>query len=117
MWPAFNPEISSYGIQGTLDNPVTIRLNSSSNAVVTVNGKVISGDSFTSRGGIVEIKVTSGDGKQSKTYTLDLGQELPPEVTENAPVNNTIVIIAVLVAVVALAAVATLLVLRKKNNK
>lgn len=108
MWPAFNPEISSYIIQGTLEDTVTVQLNAANNAVVTVNGKQIEGDTFTSRGGKLEIQVTSGDGNSTKTYYLDLGEELPAEI-------NAGLIVAV--AAVAVAAVLVVLVLSKKKKQ
>ena len=115
MWPAFNPEISSYAILGVLEDTVTIHLNPANNAVVTVNGEVVTGDSFTSRGGKLDIQVTSGDGKASKTYHLDLGEALPPLQTGIQLDTNTILVI-VLVAVVAAAAVVIALELKKKNT-
>ena len=115
MWPAFNPEISSYAILGVLEDTVTIHLNPANNAVVTVNGEVVTGDSFTSRGGKLDIQVTSGDGKASKTYHLDLGEALPLLQTGIQLDTNTILVI-VLVAVVAAAAVVIALELKKKNT-
>jgi hypothetical protein len=85
------------------------------NAVVTVNGENLTGKTFTSRGGTVEIKVTSGDGKNTKTYHLDLGKELLPEKTAHTLDTNTILTI-VLVAVVAVAAVVIVVELKKTKK-
>lgn len=113
-WPACNPEITSYAILGALEDTVTVHLDVSSQAVVTVNGEKIDGDSFTSRGGPVEIKITSGDGKTTRTYNLDLGEELPPLPTGLQLDTNTILVM-VLVAVVILAAVFVVIELKKKK--
>ena len=114
-WPVCNPEITSYAMLGKLDDTVTVNLNVSNHAIVTVNGEKIDGDSFTSRGGKVEIKVTSGDGKTTKTYNLDMGEALPPLKTGIQLDTNTILTI-VLVAVVVAAAVVIVLELKKKNT-
>ena len=115
MWPVFNPDISSYSIGGDLEKAVTVHLNVAPNAVVTVNGETVAGNTFTSRGGNVEIKVTSGDGKTSKTYQLDLGEELPPEKTAFALDTNTI--LSIVLAVVVVAAVVVIVIELKKPKK
>lgn len=110
MWPAFNPEISSYTIQGTLEDTFTVHLNAANNAVVTVNGEQVEGSTFTSRGGKLEIRVTSGDGKTTRTYYLDLGEELPPKTNVGA------IVAVAAVAVAAVAAVLVVLLSKKKKQ-
>lgn len=92
IWPAFNPGITEYSLQGALKDTVTIHLNACSNAAVTVNGKALTGGTVTSRGGMLEIVVTSGDGQATTTYRLDLGEGLPAEIDP---------VVAVCVAIVA----------------
>lgn len=115
MWPVFNPDILAYSTSSDLQETVTVHLDVAPNAVVRVNGETITGKTFTSRGGTVEIKVTSGDGKNTKTYHLNLGKELLPEKTAHALDTNTILAI-VLVAVVAVAAVVIVAELKKTKK-
>lgn len=102
LWPAFNPDITGYTIQGTLEDTVTVHLKASANASVTVNGKAVTGDTITSRGGTLEITVTSGDGKTTRTYKLDLGEELPAEVNVVAIVCMGIVAVCAVIIVIVL---------------
>lgn len=115
LWPAFNPDITSYAIQGTLEDTVTVRLNIPNHAVVTVNGEPVTDGTVTSRGGILKIQVTSGDGKTTRTYTLDMGEELPPLKTET-PVDINTILTVVLVVVVAAAVVVIGIELKKPKK-
>ena len=114
MWPVFNPGITAYSIGGDLEDAVTVHLNVAPGAVVTVDGETVTGNTFTSRGGVVEIKVTSGDGKTTETYTLDLGEALPP-VKDEKPLDTNTILTIVLVVVVVAAVTVIVLELRKKK--
>ncbi|MBE6974622.1 MAG: cadherin-like beta sandwich domain-containing protein [Ruminococcaceae bacterium] len=115
IWPVFNPDITDYAIGGTLTDAVTVRLDVAPNALVSVNGEALTGNTFMSRGGTVEIKVTSGDGKTTKTYQLNLGNELPQPKAEFKLDTNTVLTL-VLVAVVLAAAVVILVELKKTKK-
>lgn len=110
IWPAFNPAITAYTLQGKLEDTVNIHLNTADNASFTVNGKAVSGDIVTSRGGKLEIVVTSGDGKTSRTYTLDMGEELPKEV-------NTVAIVCIAVVAVCIVSIVVILLPKKKKEQ
>ena len=120
MWPVFNPDITSYGIMGTLEDAATIQIRSGNNAIVTVNGETVSDDTVISRGGKLEIKVTSGDGKTTKAYTLDLGAELPPVENEQPPVSKPLdvntILTGVLILVIVVAAVVIVIELKKPKK-
>ncbi len=73
LWPVFNPDILHYELIGTADGTMTIEFTADNGAVVTANGEVVT-DSFISSGGRVELCVTSGDGTESTTYVLTLGE-------------------------------------------
>lgn len=106
LWPVFNPDIRQYTLLGTSDAAVTIEFAADNGAVVTVNGAVVT-DRFTAAGGRVELCVTSGDGKSSTTYVLQLG---------DAPQKaDYTMYVCIGVIVLCAAAVAVALVPRKKK--
>lgn len=115
MWPVFNPGITAYSIGSDLEDTVTVHLTAAPDAVVTVDGETVTDNTFTSRGGVVEIKVTSGDGKTTRTYKLDLGEELPPLKTQQPLDLNAI--LTVVLAVVVVAAVVVIVLELKKPKK
>ena len=131
LWPAFNPGITAYTIQGQLEEATTIHLNPANNAIVSINGEVVTGDSVTVYGGLLNIQVTSGDGKSTRTYVIDLGAELPqPEVPDQTPetpdapsqqkdtnpLDTNMILTIVLVAVTVVGGVVIVLELKKPKK-
>ena len=131
LWPAFNPGITAYTIQGQLEEATTIHLNPANNAIVSINGEVVTGDSVTVYGGLLNIQVTSGDGKSTRTYVIDLGAELPqpedpnqtPETPDapsqqkdTNPLDTNMILTIVLVAVTVVGGVVIVLELKKPKK-
>ena len=100
IWPVFDPDIHTYALQKNMEAPFELSWKASANAVVSVNGQVLQENTYTVRGGVVTITVTSADGQNTQTYTLDTGVELP--VQEDVPVAMIVAIALVAVAAVLL---------------
>ncbi len=91
LWPVFNREITEYTLVQTPDTQLTLTVQAASGASVSVNGQPLSGNTavLEKTVGSARITVTSGDGKQVKTYTLFLRDACTHGSTETERVEPT----------------------------
>lgn len=75
VWPAANPQITSYELLSYRTDPVTLHIAAAEGSSVSVNGAAVSDGTVIADTPVVTILVTSADGSAVQTYTLRIRED------------------------------------------